>query len=122
MEYELIRHGTRLRYLGTDALTWRDLYVIVRNLPDDNAIHRSLLSEEQRRWGMADATGVVTQLLALAVEGINDLIWQGSEDGHKNRNRPRRLPRPGVTPDTPTRDELDEYDTWYAQRFNAHNN
>ncbi len=55
--------------------------------------HRKLAGEWQ--WGLLE-----NQLLAAGVDQLAVANWQRSQDGQKNRNKPRPIPRPGV----------DEYD------------
>lgn len=55
--------------------------------------HRKLAGEWQ--WGLLE-----NQLLAAGVDQLTVANWQRSQDGQKNRNKPRPIPRPGV----------DEYD------------
>jgi hypothetical protein len=77
----------RLSWLGTEALTWRDLYVIVKQSPPDSAIHRSLT-------GLDHVWDLHGHLLA----GIFDVLavanWQ--RGGDENAKKPERLDRPGV--------------------------
>lgn len=55
--------------------------------------HRRLATDWQ--WGLLG-----NQLLAAGVDQLAVANWQRSQDGQKNRNKPRPIPRPGV----------DEYD------------
>lgn len=89
VEYHLISLGLRLAWLGTTALTWRDLLVIVKQAPAGSSIRRSTGGEEAE-WGLQE------QLLAALFDSQQLLVWMQSEDGAKGRNRPRPLPRPGV--------------------------
>jgi hypothetical protein len=88
LEYDLIALGLRLDWLGTSRLDWRDLLVIVKNLPRTSATNRAA-NGETAQWSLTD------YLLA----GIFDLIavgnWQRA--GKKNAPRPKPLPRPGDT-------------------------
>lgn len=86
--------GLRLRDLGTDALWWRDLSVIVDHSGIGSALQRKV-SPEWASW----ATGEVSaHLLAVIADGITAGNWMQSRDGQKNRNRPKPIPRPGVEP------------------------
>lgn len=58
IEYELIKLGLRIEWLGSPALSWRDLKVIVHHLPPDSALGQAF---EPDRWQWAD---IKTQLLA----------------------------------------------------------
>ena len=44
-------------------------------------------------WGLQE------QLLANLADGVAWLIWAKTDDGAKNRNRPKPIPRPGVRSD-----------------------
>lgn len=67
-------------------------------------------------WGLPE------QLLAGAVDALHFLQWSKTTDGAKGRNRPKPIPRPGVTPDETeerqigsqpvTLDELDDFLQW----------
>ena len=87
IEYDLIRLGLRLSWLGTRRLTWRDLYVIVRQSPQDSAIHRATAGADHI-W---DLHG---HLLAGIFDVLSVANWQRA--GDENAKRPERLPRPGV--------------------------
>jgi len=67
---------------------------------------------------------VPVQLAALTVDGVQARVWQQSKDGEKGTNAPKsvydQLVQPRVS--APTRDELDDFDRWYAARFNRNNN
>lgn len=95
MEYDLIALGLRLRQLGTDALSWRDLHVVCRQSPRVSALFRSMAPEEAP-WGVSE------HLLAEAVYAIRMGNWMQTEDAAKRRShtRPKPIPRPGVKDDT----------------------
>lgn len=79
----------RLRWLGTDRLTWSDLRAIVACLPPDSALGRAR-DPDSARWQLNE------MLLAEAVDTLHLLWWAQTEAGRKNRNRPSQIPRPGV--------------------------
>lgn len=87
VEYELIRLGLRLSWLGSEALTWRDLYVIVKQSPTDSAIHRSFAGPDHV-WGLQE------HLLAAVFDVLAVANWQ--RGGDENGKKPERLERPGV--------------------------
>ena len=89
VEYDLIALGLRLDWLGTEALSWRDLLVIVRQSPSMSAISRALRPEESA-WGLSE------HLQAMTFDVLQQIAWLQSEDGMKGRNRPTPLPRPGA--------------------------
>lgn len=86
VEYDLITLGLRLRDLGTPALPWRDLLVIVRQSPRTSAVARSMYVE-QSAWGLPE------QLLASILDALSAANWQR---GGGKGPRPAPLTRPGV--------------------------
>lgn len=84
VEYDLLALGLRLAWLGTPALTWRDLLVIVRQSPPGCAVHRAL-DPDTWRWGLSE------QLLALNADYAAIAAWQRS--GDSKAPRPDPLPR-----------------------------
>lgn len=78
VEFKLIELGLRLRNVGEADLDWRDVLLVNASLGPDPA------------WSGTDL------LLAAAVDALNLLVWQNTEDGSKGTNRPPRIPRPGV--------------------------
>lgn len=93
LEYDLIAHGLRLRNLGTDLLTWRDLLVIVRQQPGTAALARAM-DAEGSAWGLTE------QLLAAIADASHVRVWQAGSG--KRSDRPKPIPRPGVETDTKT--------------------
>jgi len=87
LEYDLIRHGLRLRQLGTPEFDWRDLLVIVKHLGPESATVRDALPEKAG-WGLTE------QLLAALVDAIQIGNWQ--RQGKAHAPRPKPIPRPGV--------------------------
>lgn len=92
IEYDLIKLGLRLRQLGTDALSWRDLLVIVQHSSNGTAL-RVAMHPDSAPWGLSE------HLLAVVADAVIAGNWMQSKDGQKNRNRPKPIPRPGVVPD-----------------------
>lgn len=85
----MIDRGTRLRYLGTEELTWRDLYVIVSCPKADSALARAFRGDEWP-WGLSE------MLQADIADSLRFLVWAKTSDARRNRNRPKQIPRPGV--------------------------
>lgn len=85
VESDLIERGLRLRDVGSGDFTWRDLWVLLDNLPPTSALARA----QGFAWTPGD------YLLAQGVDFLGWLAWAQTEDGQKNRNRPVPLPRPG---------------------------
>lgn len=77
----------RLSWLGSEALTWRDLYVIVKQSPRDSAVHRSIVGADHE-WGLSE------QLLAALFDVLAVANWQRGGDEHAKKPDPLR--RPGV--------------------------
>lgn len=96
IEFDLIALGLRLRHVGTPDFNWRDLYVILKTLPRDTALYRAVYGEDAE-WTLE------AHLLALVADAGNWLVWSKTRDGEKGRNRPGRVPRPGVASDTESR-------------------
>lgn len=121
VEFELIRLGLRLDWVGSEVLSWRDLLVIVRQSPRDSAIARAV-EPELAEWGLPE------QLLALVADYLAWMQWAKTEDGAKGRRMPSQIPRPGVEPDAETRtfgsdpvalDELDAFLDWASARVKS---
>lgn len=96
VEYDLIALGLRLDWLTSEALSWRDLLVIVRQAPPGSAVARAV-EPEHSGWGISE------HLLALVADYLAWIQWTKTEDGQKNRNRPKPIERPGVERPTDTR-------------------
>lgn len=78
----------RLRWLGTDHLTWGDLLAIVRQSPHGSALHRAIHGEDSRWDLQSHLLAVVADLLAAA-------NWQ--RGGDAQAKKPTPIPRPGAT-------------------------
>lgn len=114
IEYDLISHGLRLRDLGTERFTWRDLLVIVKQSPRSSALSRAKFGVDAE-WGLAE------QLLAAVADEVRWLHWSKTKDAGTSRNpEPEPIPRPGVKPKKQTLKgdvmEIDEFERRYAQR------
>jgi hypothetical protein len=89
IESDLIDRGLRLRQLGTNKLTWRDLHAIVAYLDERSALGRAIQGDAAP-WQLPE------MLLAAAVDRLTWLAWAKTKDGQKGRNVPKPIPRPGV--------------------------
>ncbi len=79
VEFDLIRLGLRLDWLGSEALSWRDLLVIVRQSGPESALWRV----ENGHSPLFDAE------LARSMEySLRWLVWAKSKDAQRNANRP----------------------------------
>ncbi|MBO0596592.1 hypothetical protein I2485_06845 [Nesterenkonia sp. E16_7] len=85
MEYDLLQQGRSLDDLGTEALSWRHLEVIVAHVPRTSALGRAL-GGEQADWGAAE------YLLAGVLDALNSGNWQR---GGGKGSKPKRVQRPG---------------------------
>lgn len=93
IEYDLIRMGLRLADLGTLALSWRDLLVIIRQAPPESAYVRSVRGEDSQ-WQLTQ------QLLASIKDSVEMGNWQRANAGRKAPTpRPKPIPRPGIRND-----------------------
>ncbi|WP_228794721.1 DUF5361 domain-containing protein, partial [Nocardia cyriacigeorgica] len=93
IEYDLISLGLRLRDLGSDSLSWRDLKVIVQQSPRESAIARSV-NPEVSMWGIDQ------QLMAELVDVAHWLKWSKTKGATQKppQGMPDPIPRPGVGP------------------------
>lgn len=62
--------------------------MIIRQSPADTALGRALYPDQG--WGLTEL------LLAGMADTLSWLQWSKTEDGRRNRNRPKRIPRPGI--------------------------
>lgn len=85
VEYDLITLGLRLRWLGTERLTWRDLAVIVRNSPQHSALMAATSPDEA-------AFGPTEIMLAVIEHRLRVLAWQ---NGGGKGKYPEMMPIPG---------------------------
>ena len=92
VEYDLIKLGLRLRQLGTEWLTWRDLLVIVQHAGNDTSLYMAM-HPDAAAWNLSE------HLLAVIADAVIAGNWMQSKDGQRNRNRPKPIPRPGVEPE-----------------------
>lgn len=73
--------------MPSERLSWRDLYVVVRQAGPGSALVRGLRGEEHP-WGLPE------QLLAVVADELRVANWQRS--GGKRKDAPKPIPRPGV--------------------------
>ena len=112
VEYDLITLGLRLDDLGTQRLSWRDLWVIVRQSPRGSALARSI-------HGQRAAWAQETYLLADIFDVLAAANWQrGGGKGPK----PKPFPRPKRDDDATVKRfgsaplPVDEFDAWLKSR------
>ena len=111
VEYDLIDAGLRLRWLGTEALSWRDLLVRVRCSAKGSALYRALEPHPDHTPEL--------ELLRRMEYHLGWLRWAKTDDGAKNRNHPEPFrfswepkPRSEYAGDVMTRDEMDRRLGW----------
>lgn len=90
IEADLIDKGLRLRWIGKEDFSLRDLLTIIEHLPRESALVREL-NPDAWMWSHTD------YLLALLYDRQAEHNWMISKDGAKGIRRPKPLPRPGVT-------------------------
>lgn len=89
VEYECIKLGLRLRDLGTDRLTWRDLYVIAKHVEPGTPL-AGVISADMA-WTRGD------HLIADVFDAIRAMHWGSA--GHAEAVPDEYLhPRPGDVP------------------------
>lgn len=111
VEYDLIRHGLRLRDLGSPGFSWRDLKVIVSQMkPGESSTW--LAKNPDHAWGLSEF------LQAEVADTLHMLFWAKTKDGSKGRNRPKPIERPGRRPERVGRGALplDDMAVWLAER------
>lgn len=110
-----LRHyypGTRLADLFTGKLTFRELASMIRNLPGDGTAlwrsHRRAMKDSPTPVKAVDPPADYWTPERMLLAGIDDnlrvLAWQNTADGHKGRNYPAPIPRPGVA--DPSKDAM----------------
>jgi len=89
LEADLIKAQMRLRWFPCADHNWHDLKVFIRYLDRHSALYAAM-HPEHAGW---DTTNM---LLADVVDSVHWLQWAKTEDGVKGRNKPKKVPRPGV--------------------------
>jgi len=87
IEYDLIALGLRLDWLGSERLTWRDLWVIVERQASSSALARAV-DPEGSAWGQLE------HLVAGMFDALQVANWQRGRA--RRSDFPKPLPRPGV--------------------------
>lgn len=91
LEADLINAGLRLRDCPSERFTWRDLKVFIRYMPPTGNLYGAMYPDKAG-WDKP------SYLLAEVVDSLHWLQWAKTKDGRDGRNRPKLVPRPGVTP------------------------
>lgn len=96
VEADLIDKGLRLRWIGKEDFSLRDLLTVIEHLPRESALVRKL-NPDAWMWSHTDF------LLALLYDKQAEHNWMISRDGAKGVRRPKPLPRPGIEDDSETK-------------------
>lgn len=90
LEADLINIGLRLRNCPSSGFTWRDLWLFIKHTP---------LTSNMARVMFPDKAGWTREnmLLAEVADSLHWLQWAKTKSGSKGRNKPKPIPRPGVT-------------------------
>lgn len=112
IEREVMAIGERLRYLGTERLSWWDLKVIINQASEKSPIVRAV-DPDAYLWGLPE------QLLAEATDMLHWLQWAKTKDAQEKspKNMPEPIKRPGVG--EPTTGEVYKYDILPADEMLA---
>lgn len=95
MNADLIERGLRLRWVGSEDFTWRDLLDVVKNLPKSSAVFRAVHGEDESEWGLSE------HLLAGVLDNTGWLVWAKTKDASRpGAKPPKPTPRPGVGDDS----------------------
>lgn len=89
LEADLLRAGFTLADIP-GRVSWRAVKSMVKHSGPDSALHRWVTRKQPPRWGYTE------YLLADLIDLVALLWWAKTEDGQKNRNRPKPTPRQGV--------------------------
>lgn len=91
VERELMSIGERLRYLGTERLTWSDLKVVIKQAAPDSPIVREL-NPDAYIWTNTN------QLLADIADSLHWLCWTKTKGAQKTppEGMPNPIKRPGI--------------------------
>lgn len=83
-------------------------------LPDDSRVKRKISKS---------TLSLTDMLLALLVDGVNQLIWQRTKDGAKNRNRPKSLFNKLTNKEQEQEkdkyqsfESIDDFNRWYEEK------
>jgi len=85
VELELIRHGERLRWMGSPRLSWHDVWLICAHPEPKGQLAREL--DGRAEWSDNE------WLLAQIADATSLILWAVA--GGKKSQRPKPLPRPG---------------------------
>lgn len=87
VEYDLIALGLRLRDVGSEALSWGDVYTVLRQSPRSSALFRAM-NPDEHEWSLSNL------LLGEVADAVRVANWQRGSG--KKGDYPKPIPRPGV--------------------------
>ncbi|NMM93488.1 DUF5361 domain-containing protein [Bifidobacterium oedipodis] len=95
LEYELIKAGVRLRWLGRPLLSWHDIYLIAANCEPGTPLATAL--DRRMAWKPID-------FWMRSIEySLRWLVWAKTKDGQKGRGKPKPIQPPGISANDPNR-------------------
>ena len=98
LEYELLKTGVRLRWLGRPILSWHDIYLIAVNCEAGSPLARAL--DKRMAWKPID-------FWLRSIEYIlRWLVWAKTKDGQKGRRKPKPVQPPGASTHDPNRRDV----------------
>lgn len=89
LEYELLKAGVRLRWLGRPSLSWNDIYLIAANSEPGTPLAKAL--DKRMAWKPID-------FWMQSIEySLRWLVWAKTKDGRKGRKKPKPMQPPGTS-------------------------
>lgn len=88
LESDLLRSGFTLSDIP-HKVTWRAIKARFEYASQGDALYQALHGDAAKWSDQEHLTAILVDLASL-------LVWFKTEDGQKNKNRPKRIPRPGV--------------------------
>lgn len=93
--------GRSLADLVAGRMTFRQLHVLIKGLPGDGTAmwrdsRRNMAKDAKTSPPPDDFWTPERDLLASAIDLLAVQVWQSTQDGHKGRNMPEPIRRPGI--------------------------
>jgi hypothetical protein len=102
-ERDLYTAGMRWEDIGTDRLPWCALVSFMLNAPPGTAVYHQI----------TEGWDVLERLNAFQLDALKLLLWAKTEDGRKNRKRPKPTWQPGME----TEPEEKEYEAMTIEKY-----
>ncbi len=119
----MISLGLRLRWLGTDRLTWRDLLVIAAQTSPGDELYHALYPDEPRP---VQIWAHMAEFMRSVEYSERWMQWTKTTDGQRNRNIPEPFsfpweakPKNKYSGQRMTWDEATEFLGWQKKRGGA---